>query len=41
LSSLRERLVTAFGSAAELRIDSRNDGYEATLIVPACADNLE
>src|SRR5262249_32638589 len=35
LRSVRERLVAAFGSSAELRVDSRGDGFEATFIVPS------
>jgi sensor histidine kinase YesM len=35
LRSVRERLLAAFGSSAELRIDSRTDGFEASFIVPS------
>ena len=35
LRSLRERLVAAFGAAAELRIKSGVDGFEASFDVPA------
>jgi signal transduction histidine kinase len=35
LRSVQERLVAAFGSAAELRVDSRADGFEASFVVPS------
>jgi two-component system, LytTR family, sensor kinase len=38
LRSVRERLVAAFGSAAELRIDSSAGGFEASFVVPSLTD---
>jgi len=35
LRSVRERLIAAFGPAAELRTAQRDDGFEARFIVPA------
>src|SRR5262245_56413723 len=35
LRSVRERLVAAFGSSAELRIVNHADGFEASFVVPA------
>jgi len=37
LRSVRERLVAAFGPAAALRVDRRDDGFEASFVVPAFA----
>ena len=37
LRSVRERLVAAFGSLAELRVDRRRDGFQASFFVPAPA----
>ena len=34
LRSIRERLVAAFGSSAELRVDSSVDAFEASFVVP-------
>jgi len=35
LRSVRERLLAAFGSSAELRVDSQVDGFEASFTIPA------
>jgi two-component system, LytTR family, sensor kinase len=35
LRSVRERLVAAFGSSAELRVDRKAGGFEASFIVPS------
>ena len=40
LRSLRERLAAAYGESAELRTNSSQGGFEATLIVPAAASAL-
>jgi len=40
LRSLRERLAAAYGDSAELRTNSSQSGFEATLIVPALASGL-
>jgi sensor histidine kinase YesM len=39
LRSVRERLVAAFGSSAELRIAPNPDGFHASFIVPASVDD--
>lgn len=39
LRSLRERLHAAYGRAAELRVHSGVDGFEASLIVPPCEES--
>ena len=41
LRSVRERLVAAFGSAAELRINSRPGGFEASFTVPSHGERAE
>jgi len=40
LRSLRERLVAAFGSSAELRVDSNVTGFEASFIVPSYREDI-
>ena len=39
LRSLRERLLAAFGSSAELRVDGSADGFEASFVVPPAPDD--
>jgi signal transduction histidine kinase len=39
LRSLRERLQAAYGRAAELRVHSGVDGFEASFIVPPCGES--
>jgi signal transduction histidine kinase len=39
LRSVRERLIAAFGSAAELRTERRDDGFQASFIVPTPVDD--
>lgn len=39
LRSVRERLLAAFGSSAELRVDSNADGFEASFVVPAVTED--
>jgi len=39
LRSLRERLQAAYGRAAELRVHSGVDGFEASFIVPSCGES--
>jgi signal transduction histidine kinase len=41
LRSVRERLVAAFGSSAELRIDRSPGGFEASFVVPSQSDRAE
>lgn len=39
LRSLRERLQAAYGRAAELRVRTGVDGFEASFIVPSCEES--
>jgi two-component system, LytTR family, sensor kinase len=41
LRSVRERLVAAFGSRAELRIDSRPCGFQASFTIPMPGDRAD
>jgi signal transduction histidine kinase len=39
LHSVRERLLAAFGSSAELRVERRSDGFQASFVVPSANDD--
>src|SRR5262249_12482871 len=41
LRSVRERLVAALGSAAELHVQHRDDGFEASFVIPNPAGEIE
>src|SRR5437016_1513054 len=38
LRSLRERLQSAYGPSADLRVQSGPEGFEASFVVPSCSD---